>query len=163
MKKVESGMFVSVHYKGTLENGETFDSSHENNPLEVEIGSGSLIKGFENALMGMSLNEKKAFSIEAEEAYGQRDESLVYSFARKDIPADMELEVGQMVGLNSPQGHQIPAQVVEVNDEKVTVDMNHPLAGEKLNFEIEVVGISDIPTQVSTGCGSGCGCSSECC
>jgi peptidylprolyl isomerase len=163
MKKVENGMFVSVYYKGTLKNGETFDSSHENNPLEVEIGSGALIKGFENALMGMSLNEKKAFSIEAEEAYGQRDESLVYSFARKDIPADMELEVGQMVGLNSPQGHQIPAQVVEVNDEKVTVDMNHPLAGEKLNFEIEIMGISDIPTQVSTGCGSGCSCSSECC
>lgn len=163
MKKVENGMFVSVHYKGTLKNGETFDSNHENNPLEVEIGSGALIKGFENALMGMSLNEKKAFSIETEEAYGQRDESLVYSFARKDIPADMELEVGQMVGLNSPQGHQIPAQVVEVNDEKVTVDMNHPLAGEKLNFEIEIIGISDTPTQTSTACGSGCGCSSECC
>ncbi|MBN1277103.1 MAG: peptidylprolyl isomerase, partial [Deltaproteobacteria bacterium] len=68
-----------------------------------------------------------------------------------------------MVGLNSPQGHQIPAQVVEVNDEKVTVDMNHPLAGEKLNFEIEVVGISTASTQASTVCGSGCGCSSECC
>lgn len=165
MKKVENGMFVSVHYKGTLKNGETFDSSHESQPLEVEIGAGQLIKGFENALMGMTLNEKKTFAIGVEEAYGQRDESLKYSFARGDIPPDMNFEVGQIVRLNSPQGHQIPAQVIEVDDEKVVVDMNHPLAGEALNFEVEIVGISSTPTQEPSACGSACGCncSTECC
>lgn len=146
MGKVENGIFVSVDYKGTLQNGEVFDTS-SGQPLEVQIGAGKVIKGFEEALLGMSLNEKKSFTIEPEDAYGQRDESLKRVFARAEVPPEIDLQVGQIVGVRSQEGQQIPASIVQVDDENVTADMNHPLAGEVLHFEIEVVGISSTPTQ----------------
>ena len=147
MGKVENGIFVSVDYKGTLQNGEVFDTSSGRQPLEVQIGAGKLIKGFEEALLGMSLNEKKSFTIEPEDAYGQRDESLKRVFARAEVPPEIDLQVGQIVGVRSQEGQQILASIVQVDDENVTADMNHPLAGEVLHFEIEVVGISSTPTQ----------------
>jgi peptidylprolyl isomerase len=160
MEKVENGVFVSLDYKGTLQNGEVFDTSKGRHPLEVQMGAGQLIPGLERALLGMSLNEKKVLNIEPEEAYGHVDESLTHSFARSDVPSEMNPEVGQVVALTSPEGQQVPAQIIEVDDEKVAVDLNHPLAGETLAFDIEVVGISSTPTQDHTGCGSGCACSS---
>lgn len=163
MKKVENGMFVSVDYKGTLENGEEFDSSQGRQPLEVQVGAGQVIKGFEEALMGMELNEKKVFTLQPEEAYGNRDETSMHTFARSDVPPDMNPQVGDTVGLHTPDGQQIPARIAEVDSEKVVVDLNHPLAGEPLTFEIEVVGISETPTQMQGGCGSGGDCSSGCC
>lgn len=161
MDNVETGQFVSVHYKGTLENGKVFDTSEGRHPMEVEMGAGQIITGFERVLMGMALNEKKVFTLEPEEAYGHRDESLTHSFDRSEIPAEMEIEVGQTVALSSPEGQQVPAQIVEADDQKVVVDLNHPLAGKTLTFDIEVVGISDTPTQQPAGCGSGCHCSSD--
>lgn len=155
MQKVSKGMFVSVDYKGTLQNGEVFDTSSGRQPLEVQIGAGQLIEGFENALMGMALNEKKTFTLAPEEAYGQVEEERKHTFSAADIPADMNPQVGQTVGLTTQDGQQIPAQIVDVNDAGVTVDLNHPLAGESLTFEIEVVGISATPTQTG-GCGCGC-------
>jgi peptidylprolyl isomerase len=160
MGKVENGMFVSVDYKGTLQNGEVFDSSSGRQPLEVQIGAGKVIKGFEEALLGMSLNERKSFTIEPEDAYGQRDESLKRVFARAEVPPEIDLQVGQIVGIRSQEGQQILARIDQVDDENVTADMNHPLAGEVLHFEIEVVGISSTPTQNPDGCGYGCDCSS---
>jgi peptidylprolyl isomerase len=158
MEKVEKDLFVSVDYKGTLANGEVFDSSEGRPPLEVQMGAGQLIKGFEDALAGMSINEKKTFTIAPEEAYGLRDEDNTHSFDRKDIPPEMNPSVGQVVGLSSADGGQIPAKVTHVDDEKVIVDLNHPLAGESLTFAIEVVGISASPTQAH-GCAEG-GCES---
>ncbi|MFC1516790.1 peptidylprolyl isomerase [Thermodesulfobacteriota bacterium] len=163
MKKVENGLFVSVDYTGTLENGNMFDTSHGNRPLEVKVGAGQLVAGFENELMGMSLNEKKTFTLAPEAAYGQRDEGLTQSFPRSDIPPELNPQVGMTVGLHTPEGQQVPAQIVHLDDEKVTLDMNHPLAGESLTFEIEVVGISDAPTQLPSGCGCGCDCSTDSC
>jgi peptidylprolyl isomerase len=160
MGKVENGMFVSVDYKGTLQNGEVFDSSSGRQPLEVQIGAGKVIKAFEEALLGMSLNERKSFTIEPEDAYGQRDESLKRVFARAEVPPEIDLQVGQIVGIRSQEGQQILARIDQVDDENVTADMNHPLAGEVLHFEIEVVGISSTPTQNPDGCGYGCDCSS---
>jgi peptidylprolyl isomerase len=160
MDTVENGKFVSVAYTGTLENGEVFDSSEGRQPMEVQVGSGQLIEGFEKALMGMAVNEKKVFTIEPEEAYGERDESMTRDFTRKEVPPEMNPEVGMTVGLTTPEGRQVPAQVVAVDDEKVTIDMNHPMAGKSLTFDIEVVGISDTPTQAPVGCGPGCDCSS---
>ena len=160
MQKVETGKFVSVHYKGTLQNGEVFDTSEGRHPLEVQIGAGQIIAGFEKALMGMSLNEKKVFTLDPEDAYGQKDDSLTHSFPRKDVPAEVNPEVGQTVALSTPEGQQVPAIITEVNDEKVVVDLNHPLAGQTLTFDIEVVGISDTATQDPAGCGSSCACSS---
>jgi len=161
MDKVESGHYVSVHYKGTLEDGEVFDSSEDRHPLEVQMGGGQVIAGFEKALMGMALNEKKAITLDPEQAYGNRDESLTHSFERSEIPAEMNVEVGQTVALSSPEGQQVPAQIIEADDQKVVVDLNHPLAGQTLTFDIEIVGISDSPTQQAAGCGTGCHCSSD--
>lgn len=159
MEKVESGVFVSVHYKGTLQDGKVFDTSEGRNPLEVQMGAGQLIAGLEKALMGMSLNEKKVFKIEPEDAYGHTDKSLTHTVPLSDVPAEINPEVGQVVALTSPEGQQVPAQIIEVDDEKVVLDLNHPLAGETLTFDIEVVGISSTATQDHTGCGAGCACS----
>ncbi|MBC2716977.1 MAG: peptidylprolyl isomerase [Desulfobacteraceae bacterium] len=158
MVKVEKDMFVSVEYTGTLTNGEVFDTSNGRQPLEIQIGAGQLIKGFEQALEGMAVNEKKTFTLEPDEAYGQIDESLTRAFPRADVPPEMNPEVGQTVGLHDENGQQIPATIVDMNDEHVTVDLNHPMAGKALTFDIEVVGISETPTQTPDDCGSGCGC-----
>ncbi len=169
MEKVESGLFVSIDYTGTLENGDVFDSSEGRRPLEVQMGSGSVIPGFESAIMGMSLNETKTFTLSAEEAYGHRDASRMHDLPTSDIPAGMAPEVGQILMLNTPQGQQIPARVESIDDEKVTFDLNHPLAGQSLTFTIEVVGISATAIQPHDGCGchaasNGCGCGdSGCC
>jgi peptidylprolyl isomerase len=162
VEKVENGMFVSVDYKGSLGNGEVFDSSYGRQPLEIQMGAGQLIKGFENELLGMALNDKKIFTLNPEDAYGKRDENLSQSFARSEVPAEMNPKVGMTVGLHTPEGRQVPARITHVDDDKLTLDLNHPLAGESLTFEIEVVGISNTPTQTPMGCGSGCDCSSGC-
>lgn len=172
MEKVENGLFVKVEYKGTLANGQVFDSSHGRQPIEVQIGAGQLIKGFENALMDMSLNEKKTFTVPPEEAYGDRDPNRSRSFPTKDMPEELNPEVGQMVTLSAPDGRQMPAVITEVTDENVTLDMNHPLAGESLTFDIEIVGISKEATMAPVGCGcdcdsqppqgGGCGCDGDC-
>ncbi len=165
MEKAANGKFVSVEYTGTLQNGEVFDSSKGRQPLEVHMGAGQMIPGFEKALQGMALNEKKTFTLSPDEAYGERDESCTQSIDRKEVPPGFTPEVGMTVGLSAPTGQQIPAQITEVTDEKITLDLNHPLAGESLVFDVEVVGISDTPTQVSAcsgGCASGCDTDSGC-
>ena len=159
VEKVENGLYVSVDYKGSLQNGEVFDTSHGRHPLEVQIGSGQLIAGFENELMGMSLNQKKKFTLDPESAYGQRDDGLIREFARADLPPEIKPEIGMTLALQSPEGRQMPARITHLDDENLSLDLNHPLAGEALTFEIEVVGISDSPTQSHAGCGSGCDCS----
>jgi peptidylprolyl isomerase len=162
MQKVEDGMFVSVNYTGTLASGDQFDSSEGRPPLEFKTGAGQMIKGFEAAVMGMSLDEKKMFTLSPEEAYGERDESRIHEFPRAEIPPEITPELGQTLALTSPEGHHIPARVAAVDDEKVTFDLNHPLAGQSLTFEVEVVGISDTPTQQPAGCGGDCSSGCEC-
>ena len=163
MEKVENGLYVSVDYKGTLQNGEVFDTSQGSQPLEVQMGVGQLIEGFERELMGMALNEKKSFTLSPDEAYGQRDESLTRDFARADFPPEMEPQVGMTIAMQTPEGRQMPAQITHLDEEKLSVDLNHPLAGESLTFEIEVVGISKTQIQADAGCGGGCDCSSCSC
>ena len=109
--------------------------------------------------MGMGLNEAKTFTLSAEEAYGQRDESRMHAFPKADIPDGMAPEVGQTLMLSTPQGQQIPARVDRIDEEEVIFDLNHPLAGQALTFSIEVVGISDTATQTHGGCGCDCDCS----
>jgi peptidylprolyl isomerase len=156
MEKVANGLFVSVDYTGTLDNGDVFDSSEGRQPLEVRMGSGSVLPGFESALMGMSLNEAKTFTLSPEDAYGDRDDSRMHNFPKSDIPTGMAPEVGQILMLSTQQGQQIPARVDSIDGEKVTFDLNHPLAGKSLTFNIKVVGISDTATRQHAGCGSQC-------
>ena len=163
MELVENGAYVSVAYTGTLQNGEVFDTSRDRKPLEVHMGAGSMIPGFEAALLGMALNEKKTFTLEAEKAYGLRDEKLMREVPRNAVPDELVPEVGRLVALQTPQGQQIPAKITKIDEQNIMLDLNHPLAGEALTFEVEVVGISPNPTQVQEGCGCGCDCSSGCC
>ncbi len=162
MKKVENGHFVKVDYTGTLENGNTFDSSSNTHPIEVEVGAGKVIKGFEDALVGMAVNEKKTFTLSPEEAYGQRNDALEQSFMCSELPEGFEPKVGQVLALRNPHGGQVPVKVKHVDDEKITVDLNHPLAGEALTFEIEVLEINDEASQPSctpsacSTCGPAC-------
>ena len=162
MQKVENGHFVKVDYTGTLENGDIFDSSRNAHPIEVEVGSGKVIKGFEEALLGMAKTEKKTFTLSPEEAYGPRNEDLEHSFMRSELPPGFDPKVGQVLALQNPQGGQFPARVIEADMEKITVDLNHPLAGQTLNFEIEVLEINDEATipactpETCTTCGSTC-------
>jgi len=157
MEKVEQGKFVCVDYTGTLDNGDVFDTSHEGQPIEVHVGAGQVVKGFEEALMGMELNGKKVFTLNPEAAYGDRDESLTHTFSREEIPPDVDPQVGDVIGLQTPDGQQVPAQITHADDKKVVVDLNHPLAGKSLTFEVQIVGISDSPTQRHE-CGGGCNC-----
>jgi len=164
MQKVENGKFVTVEYKGVMENGEVFDTTEGRQPIELQVGAGQIIKGFEDALLGMELNEKKNFDVEPQDGYGTRDENNIHTFSRDEVPAEMNPQVGEMIGLQTPDGQQVPARVAQFDDEKLVVDLNHPLADQTLSFEVEVVGINDAPTQMAEGCGSGgCDCSSGCC
>lgn len=162
MHRVEKGKFVSVNYKGTLENGDIFDATEGCQPMELLVGSGQVIKGFEDAIIGMALNETKVFTIDPEHAYGVRDETNIQTFARKDVPPDMDLKKDDIIGVQTPDGEEIPARVAQFDDIKVVLDLNHPLADKTLTFEVEVVGISDVPTQLPDDCSTGCECSSKC-
>ena len=176
MDKVQNGNYVQVHYEGTLANGQMFDSSRGGQPLEIRVGDGQLIAGFEEALIGMKPEETKKFTLTPDKAYGQRDETLERTFERAQMPQGMDPKVGDTLALHTAQGHQVPVKVKAADEQKVVVDLNHPLAGETLTFDIEVMGITDKPTQIgcSCGCGGGhgegsgssdCGCGSpgSCC
>ena len=162
MKNVKNGHFVKVDYTGTLENGDVFDSSHNTHPIEVEVGAGKVIKGFEDALVGMAEKEKKTFTLSPEEAYGPRNESMEQSFMRSELPQGFDPKVGQVLALQNPKGGQFPAKVTHADNEKITLDLNHPLAGKTLTFEVEVVEINDSPSPSSctpstcSSCGSTC-------
>jgi peptidylprolyl isomerase len=154
---VENGKYVSVEYTGTLSDGEVFDSNVGRRPMEILMGAGQLIPGFESQLQGMALAEKKSFTVTPEEAYGQKDDRLMQSVSRSEVPPDMDIRVGMVVGFMAPDGHKVPARIVQMDDEKLTVDLNHPLAGKSLTFEIAIVGISNVPTQeIEDGCSGDC-------
>jgi len=140
MEKIKSGNTVSVNYTGKLEDGTVFDSSllEGRTPLTVTIGQGQLIKGFESALIDMIKGEKKTVEIEHTEGYGPSNPQMIVEIPKTNVPEDVQ--VGQMLQGNSPQG-PVNVKVIEINEETVTLDGNHPLAGKKLIFEIEVVGI----------------------
>ncbi len=129
------GDTVQVHYRGTLDDGSEFDSSAGRDPLTFTVGSGQVIPGFDNAVVGLAVGDKVEVRLDADDAYGERTEERVITVPKDQAPEG--LEVGQQVMLG-----QAPATVVEITDESVVVDANHPLAGQALTFEIELVSIS---------------------
>ncbi|MGN6616899.1 MAG: FKBP-type peptidyl-prolyl cis-trans isomerase [Ilyomonas sp.] len=140
MPQVKEGDKVKVHYEGRLNDGTTFDSSEGRQPLEFEVGSGSVIPGFDNGVRGMEVGEKKTINIPVEEAYGAKQEDLFMEFPVERFPADMKPEVGMT--LNMSNGNQnFPVVIIEVKDDVVILDANHPLAGQDLIFDIELVEI----------------------
>lgn len=141
MSQPKSGSTVRVHYTGTLKDGSQFDSSREGDPLEFVLGDGQLIPGFEQAVSDMSLGETRTVNIQAEEAYGPRYDELLQTVPRDLMPEGVELAIGLALQGSSPDGHPMRFTVLEFNDENVSLDGNHPLAGEALTFELELIEI----------------------
>jgi peptidylprolyl isomerase len=142
MKQVEDGSTIKIHYTGRLDDGTVFDSSKEREPLEFTMGSGGLIKGFEDAVRGMTIGEMKTISIPSGEAYGPYREDLVMSINKAQLPLDIDIRQGVMLSLRHPNGGSIDALISEVTADLVTLDANHPLAGEDLTFELQLVEIA---------------------
>ncbi len=140
MARAKRGDTVRVHYTGTLDNGEQFDSSRGMDPLSFTLGEGSVIQGFDDAVDGMEVGEAKRVTIPAGEAYGDRREELTLRVPRNELPTDLELEVGSQ--LRMEQGAEsIVVTVRDMDDASVTLDANHPLAGQALTFDLELVEI----------------------
>jgi peptidylprolyl isomerase len=142
MKQVKEGDVVKVHYTGKMVNGEQFDSSVGREPLEFTVGAGQMIKGFDAAMPGMSLGEKKTINIAPEDGYGERSEEAIIEFPKENVPADMVLEPGMPLTLSNQAGQPVPVIVVEVKDDIIILDANHFLAGQELIFDIELVEIN---------------------
>jgi peptidylprolyl isomerase len=141
MGQAKLGDTVKVHYTGKLDDGTVFDSSAERDPLQFSIGEGLVIPGFEQAVVGMTPGESKRTNISADEAYGPYRPELVMVVEKERIPTDVSVEVGQMLQISQSNGQAIPVVVTEVSDSQITLDANHPLAGQELIFEIQLVQI----------------------
>lgn len=142
MEQAQQGNTVKVHYQGKLEDGTVFDSSRGREPLEFTIGEGRVIAGFEEAVQGMRTGETKVSRVPADQAYGPRRDDLVLELPRTQIPDELDVEVGQQLTLQKQDGQPIPVVVADLDEENVTLDANHPLAGEDLTFELELVEIA---------------------
>lgn len=142
MSKAKDGDTVKVHYTGTLEDGEVFDTSKEREPLEFQLGQGQLIPGFEKAVVGMSEGDSTTIDIPSDEAYGEVREDLVISVPKDQLPDDVEPKIGMQLQVNQQNGQPIPVRITEVKDEELVLDANHPLAGKDLTFEIELLEVA---------------------
>lgn len=143
MSKVKDGDTVKVHYTGTLTDGTVFDTSEEREPLEFTLGQGQLIPGFEKAVVGMNVGDSTEVEIPSDDAYGEAREDLVISVPKDQLPDDVEPQVGMQLQVNQQDGQPIPVRITEVGKENLTLDANHPLAGQDLKFEIELVEVAD--------------------
>jgi len=141
MQQAKAGDQVKVHYTGKLTSGEQFDSSEGREPLEFTVGAGQMIKGFDLAIPGMSIGDKKTINIPAEDAYGERSEEAVIPFPVSNVPPDMKLEVGMQLTLTNQHGQPVPVVVMEVREDVVIMDSNHYLACTQREFDIELVSI----------------------
>ncbi len=141
MSVAKNGDAVKVHYTGKLTSGEQFDSSAGREPLGFTVGAGQMIKGFDAAIPGMSIGDKKTINIAAADAYGERTEEAIIEFDRANVPADMKLEVGLPLTLQNQHGQPVPVIITEIREEVIVLDANHFLAGKELVFDIELVEI----------------------
>jgi peptidylprolyl isomerase len=141
MQPVKSGDKIKVHYHGRLTSGENFDSSEGREPLEFEVGSGMVIPGFDLGVTGMVVGEKKTINIPFADAYGPRNPEMVIEMPKDRFPQDMELELGMPLVMSDGQGQRFQVTIVEMKEESVMLDANHPLAGQDLIFDLELVEI----------------------
>lgn len=141
MAQVKSGDTIKVHYHGKLTTGETFDSSAGREPLEFKVGSGMVIKGFDEGVTGMTIGEKKTIHIPVDEAYGPKNPEMIIPMPKERFPEGMEIEVGMPLGMSDQNGQQFQVVVTEIQEAVVMLDANHPLAGQDLVFDLELVEI----------------------
>jgi FKBP-type peptidyl-prolyl cis-trans isomerase 2 len=145
---VKNGDKVKIQYEGKLEDGTIFDSSEKHGQaLEFTLGQGQVIPGFENSVLGMEKGEEKEITIESKNAYGERKEELLKKVPKEQLPENLTPEVGMILGLQTPDGRQIPAPIVEVSEKEITIDLNHPLAGKNLKFKIKLTEIQESSNQ----------------
>jgi FKBP-type peptidyl-prolyl cis-trans isomerase 2 len=142
MAQVKKGDKVRVHYHGKLTNGETFDSSEGREPLEFKVGAGMMIKGFDDAVLGMNVGDKKTVNIPAADAYGEYDEELLIEYPMDGFPKEMKPEVGMQLTMSNGAGQQFPVTITAVKEGQVVLDRNHSLAGKELVFDITLVEIA---------------------
>jgi FKBP-type peptidyl-prolyl cis-trans isomerase 2 len=141
MTQVKPGDTVRIHYTGTLADGSTFDSSAGRDPLEFTVGSGQIIPGLDIAMPGMAVGDKKVVEVPCAQAYGEADPNARQAVPRAEIPADIPLDLGTQLQVQTPTGQVMQVVVAEVTDTEVTLDANHPLAGRDLTFAIELMDI----------------------
>ncbi|MDT8423862.1 MAG: peptidylprolyl isomerase [Desulfuromonadales bacterium] len=141
MTYAKQGDSVKIHYQGTLSDGELFDSSRDRDPLEFKIGEQQVIPGFEKAVIGMSINEKKTVTIAAEDAYGPLMDQLIAQVGREQLPEDLTPELGMQLQMMQEAGEPLIVTVTEMDDKTITIDANHPLAGKDLTFDLDLVAI----------------------
>lgn len=147
---VENGLYVKACYTGKLADGEEEVHGEADNcqPIEFQVGAGNVLKAFEDALIGMAPKEKRTFILGPEEAYGIRDDRLERTFERTDLPSDFSARVGEMVALQTDRGDQVLATVIYSDDAQVTLDLNHPLAGKSIVFEVQIEEVSNQPAEL---------------
>lgn len=136
----DTGDTVTVHYTGTLDDGTVFDSSRERDPLQFTLGDENVIPGFQDAIRGQTVGDKLEVEVAPEDAYGQHDEERIVTVARDEIPEGVDVDPGNFLQAQTPQG-PVTLKVLNSDEEKVKLDGNHPLAGQQLNFEIEILEI----------------------
>ena len=138
----KTGDTVQVHYTGTLTDGTLFDSSTGREPLQFKLGVGMVIKGFDDGVTGMNIGDKKQVLIPVDDAYGPKQEDLIFTFSRSDIPEDMPLEVGSQLNMHEDGNPQpVSVTVVALSETNISVDANHPLAGQDLIFDLELIDV----------------------
>jgi peptidylprolyl isomerase len=141
MQQVKNGDTIKVHYSGKLKDGTTFDSSEGREPFEFEVGAGHVIRGFDNGVLGMEVGQKKTVDIPVEQAYGPEDPQMLMEFPLDRLPKELNPEAGMELMMRDQEGNSIPAIVAEVKENSILLDANHPLAGEDLIFELELLEI----------------------
>ena len=140
---IKNGDKVKVEYTGTFDDGTVFDSSEKHGqPLEFEVGAKQVIAGFDAAVVGMEKGEEKAITLTPADAYGEPNPKMIQEVPAAKLPKDKELKVGMMLLVTLPNGGKLPAKIIEIGDEKVKLDLNHPMAGKVLHFKIKIVEIS---------------------
>ena len=145
--KVNNGNTVSIHYRGTLGDGSTFDSSYDRgNPISFTVGTGQMIEGFETNVLGMTLGEKKTFTITSDRAYGPHIEEAVHSVPKSSFPDDFEFAIGSLVTGSQGEGQPVVGKILEEKEDTVVLDFNHPMAGKDLTFEVEIVDL-EVPQE----------------
>ena len=160
MTIVKKGDKVKVEYTGKFKDGEVFDKSEGRGPLCFEVGVGQVVPGFDKEIAGMEKDQEKTFTLKPEEAYGEIRAEMFQEVPRDKLPEKPEPEVGMTLVMKAPTGQQIPAKITKIEEGKVTIDVNHPLAGKELTFTVKVVGINE--PEEKKECGDGA-CAGGCC
>lgn len=142
MAQAQQGDTVHVHYTGRLTDGTTFDSSQDRDPLEITLGEGAVIPGFEEAVQGMAVGDQKTAKIPVDQAYGPRRDELVMEVPRTQLPDGLDPKPGEQLRMQTPDGQAVPVTVAATDEAAIRIDANHPLAGKDLTFDLLLVKIA---------------------